>query len=102
VRELSRKKSRNGIMVARSEGEIEGIALYAVRKGELRVLQVVAQTTLGGLAAVGGALQTAKAKESVSIQMSGPTSELVNELEARFCDNKGAKKHDFYVFGKRI
>jgi N-acetylglutamate synthase-like GNAT family acetyltransferase len=102
VRELTRKKSRNGIMVARTDGEIDGIALYAVRKGELRVLQVVAQTTLGGLAAVGGAVQTAKAREHVSIQLAGASNELVSALEERFCAGKGAKRHDFYVFGKRM
>ncbi|MGZ4133749.1 MAG: GNAT family N-acetyltransferase, partial [Tumebacillaceae bacterium] len=102
VRDLTRRKMRSGIMVARSEGEIDGAALFAVGKGELRVLQVVAQSTLGGLAAVGAAVQEARAKESVSIQLAGTTSELLTEIEERFAKGNGVKRHDFYVFGKRI
>lgn len=103
VRGLMRKVKgrRAGCVVAERDGEIEGVALYAVRKGELRVLQLVASTEAGGLAAAAGAVSQARPRERVSIQAAGCEEELLRKLEARL-KKPGGRWHDFYVFGKRL
>ncbi|HEU4962338.1 MAG TPA: GNAT family N-acetyltransferase [Bacilli bacterium] len=103
LRSLMRKKKgrRAGCVIAEQDGAIEGVALYAVRKGELRVLQLVASTKSGGLAAAGGAVSKARPRDRVSIQAAGAEEGLLRQLEAKFRKN-GSKRHDFYVFGKRL
>jgi N-acetylglutamate synthase-like GNAT family acetyltransferase len=98
---IEAKTRKKGCMIAEHKGEIEGIALYAVRGGELRVLQVVAATERGGLAAAAGAVRAARRGEKVSIQVSGTSPELTDALLQLF-GGAGVKRHDFYVFGKPI
>ena len=101
VGELVRSKKRAGCMVARLNGEIQGVAPYAVRKGELRVLQVVAKSSEGGVAAVHGALSLGQKKEVLSVQTAGGTAEMVAKL---FRELKGVRsgRQDYYVFGKTV
>jgi N-acetylglutamate synthase-like GNAT family acetyltransferase len=93
--------SKKGIVVAEQEEEIAAVALYAVRGGELRVLQVVAETPDAGVAVVAGAVRIAKPGQRVSIQLAGAESALIKALFAHFRGGK-SKRHDFYVFGKRV
>lgn len=95
--EMITARGRRGCMVARLDDEIEGVALYAVREGELRVLQVVAKTVDGGVAAVQGAVRLSRKKEALSLQVAGGTAELVSALS-----ELARKRHDYYVFGKRV
>ncbi|ARU63401.1 hypothetical protein CBW65_22210 [Tumebacillus avium] len=101
LQELIRGKRRGGCVLAGSNGEIEAAALYAVQGRELRVLQLVAATTAGGLAAAAGALREAKPVERVSIQLAGASSELARAIQRSFA-GRHVKKHEFYVFGKRL
>jgi N-acetylglutamate synthase-like GNAT family acetyltransferase len=101
LKELTGRRRRGGCVIAYGDGGIEAAALYAVKGRELRVLQVVAATTAGGLAAVAGALREAKQVESASVQAAGMTGELRRALHRSFAGAR-TKKYEFYVFGKRL
>ena len=95
--ELIGARGRRGCMVARIDDEMEGVALYAVSSGELRVLQVVAKSVDAGVAAVQGAVLLGRKKERLSVQVAGGKAELVSALS-----EVAGKRHDYYVFGKRV
>jgi N-acetylglutamate synthase-like GNAT family acetyltransferase len=99
--ELFRHRGRSGIVAASQGGEIEAMALYAVCGGELRVLQVIAETTLGGLAATAGAVATARPRELVTFQVAGATPDLLTELHDKYAGKRSVRQ-DFYVFSKDL
>ncbi|ASS74838.1 hypothetical protein CIG75_07500 [Tumebacillus algifaecis] len=101
LQELLGKRRRGGCVIAERHGQIEAVALYAVRTQELRVLQLVASTTAGGLAAAAGAVREAKPVERVSIQLAGASDELVRAIQRSFT-GRNRRKHQFYVFGKHL
>ncbi|TCP54685.1 acetyltransferase (GNAT) family protein [Tumebacillus sp. BK434] len=101
LQELIRGKKRGGCVLAGADGDMEAAALYAVQGQELRILQLVAATTAGGLAAAAGAIREAKPVERVSIQLAGASTELMRAIQRSFA-GPHLKKHEFYVFGKRL
>jgi len=101
LHELQASKGRQGLLIAEQQGEIAAVACYAVQGGELRVLQLVASTTAGGLAACAAALGQARRGEAVSVQTAGLVPDLLKTLY-RSLRSKNGRQHDFYVFGKRF
>lgn len=102
LEELAEYEGRSkGVVVAEQDEEVAAIALYAVDQGELRVLQLVAETTDAGVAAAAGAVRMARPGERISIQLAGSDLELTEALYANFRREK-ARTHSFYVFGKEV
>ncbi|MFD2169114.1 GNAT family N-acetyltransferase [Tumebacillus lipolyticus] len=101
LKELIGSRERAGCVIAEKGDQIEAVALYRGNGRELRILQLVAASNAGGVAAVGRALQEAKQVERMSIQLAGASQELLGAIQRSFVGPKG-KQHDFYVFGKRF